>query len=123
MFSSTVMDHFERPRNAGSLEPPCGVGESGSREMGRWAQFTLRVEDDRVTAARFRTYGCVPAIAACSCLAEWVEGLTVDEIRSLTARDLIDRLGGLPPTRLFCAALALDAMLASLGQALAQEAA
>lgn len=87
-------------------------------QEGRYVQFTVLVEGQLVKAARFRTYGCVPAIAACSCLAEWVEGLAVDEARSLTPRQLIDRLGGLPPQRLFCAALAIEGLRNALDDSL-----
>lgn len=118
MFSSTVMDHFRQPRNVGTLEPCSGFGLSGSVEQGRFFQFTLRLEADTIKAARFRTYGCVPAIAAGSWLAEWLEGRTVDEARSLTSQQLVESLGGLPPHRLFSAALAIQALRNALDNAL-----
>ncbi len=117
MFSATVMDHFYQPRNVGTLQPASGFGQAGSREEGRFVQIWLQLEGTRIQSARYKTYGCVPAIAAGSCLTEWVEGLTVDEARCLTPMDLIDRLGGLPPRRAFCAALAIAALQQALDQA------
>ena len=110
MFSSTVMDHFQNPRNVGTLENQTGRGVAGSVETGRFIQFSLRVESDRIAAARFKTYGCVPVIAAGSLLAHWAEGLTVDEARAITPEQLLERLGGLPPQRRFCAVLAVEAL-------------
>ncbi len=121
MFSSTVMDHFHNPRNAGDLEPCSGLGVAGSREAGRFLQLSVRVEAGTISAARFRTYGCVPAIAAGSCLAEWIEGLTVDEARAITPVQLVERLGGLPPKRAFCTVLAIEALRNALDQAVAKE--
>lgn len=118
MFSSTVMDHFHNPRRVGTLMPHTGLGLAGSMEEGRFVQITVRLEEGRIAAARFKTYGCVPAIAAGDCLAEWVEGMTMDEARTLTPQDLIARLGGLPPQRQFCAALAIQALRNALEAAL-----
>lgn len=118
MFSSTVMDHFQNPRKCGILTSYTGLGLAGSREEGRFVQISLRLEGATVKEARFKTYGCVPAIAASSMLAEWVEGLTVDEARTITPQQLIDRLGGLPPHRTFAAVLAIQALHSALDQSL-----
>lgn len=111
------MDHFHNPRNVGDLEPCSGLGLAGSREAGRFLQLSIRLEGNVIQAARFRTYGCVPAIASGSCLAEWVEGLTVDEARSITPLQLVERLGGLPPKRTFCTVLAVEALRNALDAA------
>ena len=118
MFSSTVMEHFYNPRKAGTLMPHTGLGLAGSMQDGRYVQITLQLAEGKIVAARFKTYGCVPAIAAGDCLAEWVEGLTVDEARAITPKQLIDRLGGLPPQRNFCAVLAIEALRNALESAL-----
>lgn len=118
MFSSTVMDHFQNPRKSGILTSYTGLGLAGSREAGRFVQISLRLVGTTVQEARFQTYGCVPAIAASSMLAEWVEGQTVDEARSITPQQLIDRLGGLPPQRTFAAVLAIQALHNALDQSL-----
>jgi nitrogen fixation NifU-like protein len=117
VFSSIVMDHFQNPRNVGDLEPCSGVGLAGSREVGRFLQLSVQIDGGIVQAARFRTYGCVPAIASGSCLVEWVEGLTVDEARAITPVQLLERLGGLPPKRTFCTVLAVEALRNALDAA------
>jgi nitrogen fixation NifU-like protein len=114
MFSETVMEHFRNPRNAGVLEPCSAVGTAGSPESGRFVQLFLSLRGERIETARFRTYGCVPVIAAASYLTEWVEGRTVEEAMRLTARELSERLGGLPPRRGFCAELAIEALRRAL---------
>lgn len=122
MFSTIVMDNFLNAHKAGILDPASGFGQAGSREAGRFAQFTVIVEDATIVAARFRTYGCVPAIAACNCLADWVEGLKVEQARSITPEQLVQRLGGLPPQRVFCTVLALEALRNALNAAVLLEA-
>lgn len=114
MYSAIVMEHFRHPRNAGSLEPCTSVGTAGSPESGRFVQLFLSLEGDRIRAARFKTYGCVPAIAAASLLAEWVEGRSIEEASTLTAPELTNLLGGLPPRRGFCAELAIEALRQAL---------
>lgn len=114
MFSSTVMDHFLNPRNVGLLPEPHRVGLAGSMREGRFMQLSLHVEDGKIEAASFKTYGCVPAIAAASCLTEWLQGLTVEEALSITPDQLVERLGGLPPRRTFCATMAIAALREAL---------
>lgn len=114
-FSDTVLEHFREPRKVGTLLHPSGEGWAGSYEAGQFVRFQVRVEGDSVQEARFQTYGCVPAIAAGSWLAEWVEGKSVEEALGLEPADLERGLGGLPPRRRFCAALAIEAMRQALG--------
>lgn len=117
-FSDIVMDHFHHPRHVGSLESPSGEGWAGTVESGCYMRIQVQLEADRVAQARFATYGCVPAIAAGSFVAEWVSGRRVDEVERFTADELIAALGGLPEERRFCADLALDALRAAVKNAL-----
>jgi NifU-like protein involved in Fe-S cluster formation len=117
-FSPMVMDHFLDPRNVGTLPSPSGEGWSGSFEAGRFMRLQVLLEGGVVREARYQTYGCAPAIAAGSWLTEWVRGRTVGEARALTPAELEAGLGGLPPRRRFCAALAVDALRQALHQAL-----
>lgn len=109
-FSSVVMEHFHQPRHVGELDSPTGVGQAGSLEQGRFMRFQVRVQGGVVLEARYQTYGCAPAIAAGSVLAGWVAGRTVAEALALRRDELVGLLGGLPPGRLFCADLALEAL-------------
>lgn len=116
-FSPTVMDHFLEPRNVGTFPLPSGEGCAGSVEAGRFTRVQVLLEGDVVREARFQTYGCAPAIAAGSYLTEWVRGRRVEEALKFAPADLVWELGGLPASRRFCAALAVDALRQALLQA------
>lgn len=117
MFSSIVLDYFQNPRNHGVLEGADAIGEAGSLREGRFIQIAVKLHQGRIQAARFKTYGCVPAIASASCISEWVEGRTVDEARAFTIEQLVELLGGLPHTRRFCAVMAIAALRDGLDKA------
>ena len=112
------MDHFLDPRNVGTFLSPSGEGWAGSLEAGRFVRVQVLVEGDVIREARYQTYGCAPAIAAGSYLSEWVRGRSVGEAFGFTPARLEADLGGLPPRRRFCAALAVDALRQALDQAL-----
>ena len=84
MYSAQVMDHFQRPRNAGTLENATAQVELTNPVCGDVLRLAVRVEAGRVAVARFKASGCVPAIACGSWLAEWMEGRAVDEDRKST---------------------------------------
>lgn len=109
------MDHFLNPRNAGELPDATGVGHSGSFEAGRFARIEVRVVDGVIEDIAFKTYGCAPAIAACSLLTEWAKGRRATEARLLRPGRLDEMLGGLPERRRFCADLAIEALAGALG--------
>ena len=111
-FSPAVREHY--PRNVGTLPSPSGEGWSGSRESGHFMRLQVQVRDGVVHEARYQTYGCAPAIAAGSFLTEWVKGRTVPEALAIGPQELDRQLGGLPPARRFCAALAVDALRQAL---------
>lgn len=113
-FSAVVMEHFHRPRHVGELDSPTGEGWAGSADRGRFMRFQVRVEGGVIRQARYQTYGCAPAIAAGSVLAGWVAGRPVEEALALQGPELAEMLGGLPPQRLFCADLALEALRGAL---------
>jgi NifU-like protein involved in Fe-S cluster formation len=104
------MDHFLNPRNAGEMEWPDAVGQAGSPSGGEFAAIQLRMDGDRIIEARFQTFGCGPAIAACSALTEWAMGKDVEQAAAIDARGVAELLGGLPEDKLFCAQLAIDAL-------------
>lgn len=116
--SAIVMDHFRNPRNNGRLERPGGEGWAGSLPAGRFMRIQVRLENGRIDEAAFGTSGCAPAIAAGSFLTEWIRGRSPQEARALTSDQLTEYLGGLPPARLYCAALAVEALHRALDDAL-----
>ncbi len=115
-YSSTVMEHFLSPRNAGEMENPDAEGIVGSPDSGQFMVIQLRVANGRVSAARFRTFGCGPAIAACSLLTEWAIGKSTAEIRKISAERLMEMLGGLPEDKMFCTGMAVSALTEALSR-------
>jgi len=117
MHSATFIDHFQHPRNTGTLEAPDATGQAGSPEEGGQVALQLQLRGEVIAAARFQTFGCGYAIAACSALTEWITGKSRAEARQLEARALAELLGGVPDDKFFCVELAVKALqhaLASL---------
>ena len=110
MYSPIVVEHFFSPRNVGVMDDPDVVGKSGSKQEGEFIILHLKLNGDKIREARFKAFGCGPAIAACSVLTEWTKGKTRQRARKLTPQKLIEMLGGLPQHKLFCASLAVDAL-------------
>ena len=110
MFSAQVIDHFQNPRNGGELADATTTVELTNPVCGDVLRLAARVEDGRIAAVRFKCSGCVPAMAAGSAATELVQGKTLNELRGLTERDVIQALGGLPPASRHAAQLAADAL-------------
>jgi nitrogen fixation protein NifU and related proteins len=115
-YSEILMDHVLAPRNTGVMEEPDLTGHAGTPGRGAFLILYLKVQGDRVAAARYQTYGCGPTIAAGSMLTELIAGRTLDECRALTTEDLIAALDGVPPDKLHCPALAIGALRDALGR-------
>lgn len=110
MYNKTIMDHFQNPRNAGDMENPDGVGTVGNPACGDVMTLYIRVENDIITDIKFKTFGCGAAIASSSFTTELVKGKTIEEALAYTRQDISDGLGGLPPIKMHCSVLALDAL-------------
>jgi nitrogen fixation NifU-like protein len=115
IYGSRVLDHFQNPRNAGTLSSPDLVGEAGNPVCGDRMRLYLRLADGRVAEARFQTFGCSVAIAASSILTELVMGLTKDELARIRNTDIVTALGGLPEAKVNCSVLAEEALKSALG--------
>jgi nitrogen fixation NifU-like protein len=109
-FSDTLMDHVLSPRNSGVMEAPDLTGVAGTPGRGAFLVLYLKIEGGRIAAARYRTYGCGPTIAAGSMLTELILGRTIGACLELTAEDLIEALDGVPPDKRHCPALAIGAL-------------
>jgi nitrogen fixation NifU-like protein len=116
-YSTKVIDHYENPRNVGSLDradPDVGTGLVGAPACGDVMKLQIRVNAEGVIEeARFKTFGCGSAIASSSLVTEWVKGRTVDEALSITNRDVARELE-LPPVKVHCSVLAEDAIKAAI---------
>ena len=112
--NSLVQDHFLNPRNVGDLPDADGVGEVGAVSCGDVVRVGLKIRDNRITEARFRTYGCGTAIACSSMVTELIRGQTVDEAAGLTKEHVSNAFGGLPATKAHCSVLAEEAVKAAI---------
>jgi NifU-like protein involved in Fe-S cluster formation len=115
MYSPQIADHIANPRNVGELENPTGVGDVTNEVCLDRIKLSVRIETNRVIDAKVKASGCPPTIAAASVLTELIIGKSVDEVRSLTRKDVVDALGHLPPAKAHCSALAIEALRAAIG--------
>ena len=115
-YSHKVLDHYENPRNVGSLDQndvAVGTGMVGAPACGDVMKLQIRVTNGIITDARFKTYGCGSAIASSSLVTEWVKGRTLDQAASITNSDIASELA-LPPVKIHCSILAEDAIKAAI---------
>jgi len=110
-YSEKVLDHFRNPRNVGTLEgDDVVVGKVGNPTCGDIMEVFIRIDGEKITEAKFRTFGCGSAIATTSMTTEMVVGMTLDEAMKLTREDVAGELDGLPPIKMHCSNLAADAL-------------
>lgn len=116
-YSEKVIDHYERPRNVGSLDSNSdnvGTGLVGAPECGDVMKLQIEVNDEgQISDARFKTFGCGSAIAASSLATEWVRGKTIGEAMELKNTEIVEELS-LPPVKIHCSVLAEDAIKAAI---------
>jgi nitrogen fixation protein NifU and related proteins len=106
MYSEKVMDHFMNPRNMGEIVDPDGIGEVGNPACGDIMRIYLRIENDRIVDAAFKTFGCGAAIASSSMATELIKGKTVIEAWQVSNKAVAEALEGLPPIKMHCSVLA-----------------
>ena len=115
-YSDKVIEHYEKPRNIGSMDSASvsvGTGLVGAPECGDVMKLQIKVENDRIIDAKFKTFGCGSAIASSSLATEWVKGRTLDEAQSIKNTDIVKELS-LPPVKIHCSVLAEDAIKAAI---------
>ncbi len=115
-YSDKVIDHYNNPRNVGSFkkeEEGVGTGIVGAPECGDVMKLQIKVEQDTIVDARFKTFGCGSAIASSSLATEWLKGKTVHEAGAIKNTDIVQELN-LPPVKIHCSVLAEDAIKAAL---------
>jgi nitrogen fixation NifU-like protein len=115
MYSAELLDHFERPRNAGEVADANAQVEISNPVCGDVVRLTARIVEGRVAAIGFRAKGCVPAIACASALTELALGREIHALRELARDDVERKVGGLPEASGHASALAIDALRALLG--------
>jgi len=106
MYSDKVMDHFKNPRNVGEIDNADGIGEVGNPVCGDIMKIFLKIENNVITDAKFKTFGCGAAIASSSMATELVRGKTLEEAWDVSNQAVAEALEGLPPIKMHCSVLA-----------------
>ena len=109
-YSKKVLKHFRNPHNLGSIKDANGVGEVGNLACGDVMKLYLKVEGEVIKEVKFETYGCAAAIATSSVITDLVKGKTLTEALAMTNKSVIDSLDGLPPIKIHCSLLSVDAL-------------
>jgi nitrogen fixation NifU-like protein len=113
-YSTKVMEHFRNPQNVGYIENADGVGKVGNPVCGDIMELTIKVDDGKITDAKFRTFGCGAAIATSSMVTELVKGKTIAEALEISNRTVVEALGGLPSIKMHCSVLAEQALKSAI---------
>lgn len=113
-YSDKVMDHFMNPRNVGEIEDASASGTVGNAKCGDIMKVDLKIDDNIIVDAKFKTFGCGSAIATSSMATEMIIGKTVEEALSITNRAVAEALDGLPPIKMHCSLLAEQAVKAAI---------
>ena len=115
-YSEKVIDHYNDPRNVGSFtksDEQVGTGLVGAPECGDVMKLQIKVENEKIVDAKFKTFGCGSAIASSSLATEWVKGKTLDEALAIQNTEIVEELS-LPPVKIHCSVLAEDAIKAAI---------
>ena len=115
-YSEKVVDHYNNPRNVGSLDKEAenvGTGVVGAPECGDVMKLQIEVEGDTIVDAKFKTFGCGSAIASSSLATEWIKGRKIDEALEITNSEIVEELS-LPPVKIHCSVLAEDGIKSAI---------
>ena len=115
-YNDAVLEHYNNPKNVGSLDKSAadvGTGLVGAPECGDVMKLQIRVENDRIVDAKFKTFGCGSAIASSSLATEWIKGKTINEAFEIKNTEIVEELA-LPPVKIHCSVLAEDAIKAAI---------
>ncbi len=120
LYSEKVMEHFKNPRNVGEIENPDGVGHVGNPVCGDIMELYIKVNNNTITDAKFKTFGCGAAIATSSMVTEMVKGKSIEEALEISNRAVAEALDGLPPLKMHCSVLAEEALKSAIEDYLAK---
>jgi FeS cluster assembly scaffold protein NifU, Clostridium type len=110
MYNDRVLEEFAHPKNVGEIKDADGIGTVGNASCGDIMQIYLKIEDDKIVDAKFKTFGCAAAISSSSVATEMIKGMTLDEALKVTNAQVVEELEGLPPQKIHCSVLAEEAI-------------
>ena len=113
-YSEKVMEHFKNPHNVGEIPDASGVGNVGNPVCGDIMRLYIKVENNIITDAKFKTFGCGAAIATSSMVTDLVKGKSVEEALKVSNHAVAEALGGLPPIKMHCSVLAEEALKSAI---------
>ncbi|MBD3313317.1 iron-sulfur cluster assembly scaffold protein [Candidatus Woesearchaeota archaeon] len=109
-YSKRAMDYFQNPKHVGEIENPDGTGKVGNPVCGDVMHIYIKVEDNKISEIRFKTFGCVAAISSSEALCVIAEGKPLDEAEKITNKDILGHLGWLPPVKMHCSILGAEGL-------------
>jgi len=110
MNTKKILNRFQKPKFAGEIKKPDAVGEIGNIKCGDIMRVYLKIEDNKIKDIKFKTYGCVAAIASTDYLCEIVKGMTLEKALKVTSKDVVKKMGKVPSVKLHCSILAQNAL-------------
>ncbi len=113
-YNKRIIELFTNPKNMGEMKDPDGVGKVGNPICGDVMHLFINVKDNKIADIKFKTFGCVAAIATSSIVTELAKGKTLEEAEKITNADVAKALGGLPPIKMHCSVLAQQALKAAI---------
>lgn len=119
LYSEKVMEHFRHPRNVGEMKNPDGIGHVGNPICGDIMELYIKVKNNKIIDAKFKTFGCGAAIATSSMITGMVKGKTIEEALRISNKAVVEALDGLPPVKMHCSVLAKDALKSAIDDYLA----
>ena len=121
LYSEKVMEHFRHPRNVGEMKNPDGIGHVGNPICGDIMELYIKVKNNKIIDAKFKTFGCGAAIATSSMITGLVKGKTIKEALKISNKAVVEALDGLPPVKMHCSVLAKDALKSAIDDYLGKE--
>jgi nitrogen fixation protein NifU and related proteins len=110
MYSKKLMKHFKNPKFVKELKKPDSTGEVGNIRCGDIMKLQIKVKDDKINEIGFQTFGCPAAVASSDVVCKLAKGKTLEEAEKLTKQDIVDELEGMPPIKVHCSVLGIEAL-------------